>query len=155
MNNSPNIQIGLVANLFSRMMHFKQKGDIEIGHTHQFDHLTLLASGSLQVTVDGTSTCFTAPCMIYIHKDKVHELVSLEDNTVAYCIHALRENNENNENNTILDPQSVPNGVSISDLFRSNRVDRILASEKPNRDNLERLENYNRISAVTYKDSND
>lgn len=152
MNNSPDIQIGLVANLFSRMMHFKKKGDIETGHTHQFDHLTLLASGSLQVTVDGNSTTFIAPCMIYIHKDKIHELVSLENNTVAYCIHALRENNKND---TILDPESVPSGVTISDLFISKKVDCILASEKPDRDNLQRLEDYNRIPSVIYKDNND
>ena len=90
------------------MMHFEKVGDIEIGHTHQFDHLTLLASGKLQVTVDGKVTEFTAPQMIYIHKDKVHELVALMDNTVAYCIHALRDK----ENNEILDPSMIPDGVS-------------------------------------------
>ena len=105
---SPVVKLGCVANLFSRMMHFERVGDIEIGHTHQFDHLTLLASGKLQITVDGKATEFTAPQMIYIHKDKVHELVALMDNTVAYCIHALRDK----ENNEILDPSMIPDGVS-------------------------------------------
>lgn len=105
---SPVVHIGCVANLFSRMMHFQKAGDIEIGHTHQFDHLTLLAKGKLQVTVDGDVTEFTAPQMIYIRKDKVHELVALTDNTVAYCIHALRDK----DNNEILDPSMIPNGVS-------------------------------------------
>lgn len=105
--NSPRIQLGCVANLFSRMMHFKSAGDIEHGHTHAFDHLTLLATGSLRVTVEGKTTDFKAPHMIYIHKDKNHELVALEDNTVAYCIHALRDK----DSNEILDPSMIPAGV--------------------------------------------
>jgi quercetin dioxygenase-like cupin family protein len=104
----PEIKIGCVANLYSRMMHFKNAGDIEAGHTHQFDHLTLLAKGKIKVTVEGVATEFTAPHMIYIHKDKVHELEALTDQTVAYCIHALRDK----ETNEILDPSMIPAGVS-------------------------------------------
>ena len=104
----PEIKIGCVANLYSRMMHFKTAGDIEVGHTHQFDHLTLLAKGKLKVTVEGNVTEFTAPHMIYIHKDTVHELEALTDETVAYCIHALRDK----ETNEILDPSMIPAGVS-------------------------------------------
>lgn len=107
----PEVKIGCVANLYSRMMHFKHAGDTEIGHTHQFDHLTLLAKGRLQVTVEGKTSEFTAPQMIYIHADKVHELVALADDTVAYCIHALRTNEGN-----IIDPSMVPEGVDIRDI---------------------------------------
>lgn len=106
--NEPDIHIGCVANLYSRMMHFKSAGDVEAGHTHQFDHLTLLAKGKLKVTVDGVATKFTAPHMIYIHKDKIHELEALTDETVAYCIHALRDK----DTGEILDPAMIPTGVS-------------------------------------------
>lgn len=104
----PEIKIGCVANLYSRMMHFRKAGDVEVGHTHQFDHLTLLAKGKLKVTVEGNVSEFTAPHMIYIHKDKVHELEALTDGTVAYCIHALRDK----ETNEIIDPSMIPAGVS-------------------------------------------
>ena len=104
----PVIQLGCVANIFSRMMHFKRAGDIEVGHTHQFDHLTLLAKGKLKVTIEGASSEFTAPHMIWIHKDKVHELVALEDDTVAYCIHALRDK----DTAEIIDPAMIPAGVN-------------------------------------------
>jgi hypothetical protein len=107
--DQPHVQIGCVANLFSRQMHFKSAGDIEHGHTHPFDHLTLLASGSLRVTVNGKTTDFKAPHMIYIKAEYNHELVALEDNTVAYCIHALRKGNGVDD---IIDPASVPKGVS-------------------------------------------
>jgi quercetin dioxygenase-like cupin family protein len=106
--SQPIVHIGCVANLFSRMMRFEKAGDIEVGHTHQFDHLTLLAKGRLKVTVEGVATEFTAPHMIYIHKDKVHELEALTDETVAYCIHALRDE----DNNEILDPSMIPAGVN-------------------------------------------
>jgi quercetin dioxygenase-like cupin family protein len=89
------------------MMHFAKAGDIEMGHTHQFDHLTLLAKGKLKVTVEGTASEFTAPHMIYIHKDKRHELQALTDDTVAYCIHALRDK----DTGDILDPSMIPAGV--------------------------------------------
>jgi quercetin dioxygenase-like cupin family protein len=108
MTDAPHVKLGCVANLFSRMMHFKSAGDVEHGHTHSFDHLTLLATGSLRVTVEGKTTDFKAPHMIYIHKDKNHELVALEDNTVAYCIHALRDKSSDE----ILDPSMIPEGVN-------------------------------------------
>jgi len=112
----PSIKIGCVANLFSRMMVFENAGDKEMGHTHAFDHLTLLASGSLKVTVDGLESVFIAPHMIYIKADKNHELVAMEDNTVAYCIHALRDKNST-EN--ILDPSMIPEGVNPLSLAQS------------------------------------
>ena len=106
--NQPEINIGCVANLYSRMMHFKKAGDVEIGHTHQFDHLTLLAKGRLKVVVEGKESIFTAPQMIYIKADKVHELTALTDETVAYCIHALRDK----DTNDIIDPAMIPDGIS-------------------------------------------
>ena len=104
------VKIGCVANLYSRMMHFKNVGDTEHTHTHSFDHLTLLASGSVKCTVDDKDTIFKAPHMIYIHKDKMHRFTALEDNTVAYCIHAMRIGEKVED---IVDPTMIPDGVAI------------------------------------------
>jgi hypothetical protein len=103
--NRPEIVIGCVSNIYSRQMHFLKKGDIEHGHVHIYDHITLLASGSLKVTIEGVSTEFIAPYMIYIRKHKNHILEALEDNTVAYCIHALRNNDGSGD---IMDPDMIP-----------------------------------------------
>jgi hypothetical protein len=113
--NKPKVQLGCVANLFSRMMYFEKIGDKETGHAHCFDHLTLLAHGKLLVTVDGKSTEFTAPHMIYIQKEKLHELEALEDNTLAYCIHALRNGDGVGD---ILDPSMIPNGITGFDVAK-------------------------------------
>lgn len=107
----PEVKLGSVANLYCRMMYFKNVGDIEHGHTHAFDHLTLLAHGRLQVTVDGRVSEFEAPHMIYIKKDKMHELVALETNTVAYCIHAMRLGKDIDD---IIDPSMIPEGVEVN-----------------------------------------
>jgi len=93
-------------------MVFRSVGDVQRGHTHQFDHLTLLASGRLKVTVGGQSTEFKAPHMILIRQRKPHELVALEDNTVAFCIHALRTGDRVED---IIDPSMLPNGVNPLD----------------------------------------
>ena len=105
--NEPVINIGCCGNIFSRQMHFLKAGDIEYGHTHHFDHMTLLAKGSLEVTVDGKKSTFKAPQMIWIKSDKKHELVALEDDTVAYCIHGLRDLEVSGD---IVTPDMIPDG---------------------------------------------
>ena len=104
------VKIGCVANLYSRMMHFQKAGDTEHTHTHQFDHLTLLANGSVKCVVNDKETVFKAPHMIYIKKDAEHAFTALEDNTVAYCIHAMRIGERIED---IVDPSMIPEGVSV------------------------------------------
>lgn len=86
------VKVASVANIFVKLIYFEKAGDIMEGHTHNYDHLTLLAKGKVNVIVDGITTEFTAPNMIYINKDKVHTIVATVDETVVYCIHALRDN---------------------------------------------------------------
>jgi quercetin dioxygenase-like cupin family protein len=110
--NQPNVNIGCVKNLFVRQMHFANAGDSEQGHAHQFDHMTLLAKGRMSVRINDEVTEFTAPQMVYIKAELQHELVALSDNTVVYCIHALRE-----ESGDILDVEMVPKSRELYDLL--------------------------------------
>lgn len=103
--DTPEVHITCVGNVYSRQMHFKKAGDMEHGHSHCFDHVTLLAKGKLQLTALGTTTEFTAPHQIFIKADVMHELVALEDDTVAFCIHALRDMADPQ---TIVDPSMLP-----------------------------------------------
>jgi hypothetical protein len=88
-------------------MHFKNKGDVEYGHSHVFDHLSLLTSGSVRVFIDEVATDYVAPAMIVIAKSVTHVLEALEDNTVVYCIHALRTGEAIED---IIDPAMIPEG---------------------------------------------
>lgn len=82
--------ISCVANVFTRTMTFSEIGDVEPGHTHPFDHVTCLAYGGLDIEVDGETTHYDAPAMIFIRAGAVHQLTATAAGTVAMCVHALR-----------------------------------------------------------------
>lgn len=105
----PETKLVCVSNIWVRMMHFVKVGDRNEGHVHNFDHITLLSKGSVEVDVDGKKTVFNAPHMIYIAKGKRHFLTALEDDTIASCVHALRTGDREED---ILDPSMIPAGVS-------------------------------------------
>lgn len=103
----PENRFTCVSNLWLRQMYFEKAGDANEGHTHNYDHMTLLAHGSVRVHVEGKTTDFKAPQMVFIQRGKSHYIEALEDGTVAYCVHALRDN----ETGDILDPDQVPLGI--------------------------------------------
>lgn len=106
--DAPVTNLACVSNLWLRQMHFIKAGDANEGHVHNFDHITLLAKGSVEVDVEGNKTTFAAPHMIYITAGKRHFITALEDDTLAYCVHALRTGEREED---ILDPAMIPAGV--------------------------------------------
>jgi quercetin dioxygenase-like cupin family protein len=103
----PEQKITAVSNLWLRQMVFKNRGDANEGHKHNYDHVTLLTNGSVRVHVEGQTSDFIAPQIIYIKEGKSHFIEALEDNTIAFCVHALRDN----ETGDILDQSQVPLGI--------------------------------------------
>lgn len=106
---SPINKMSAAANLWIRQMYFENAGDKNEPHEHTFDHMTLLAHGSIKVTVDSVSTEFKAPHIIWVAKGKKHYIEALEAGTVAYCVHALK--NKESADSEILSPEQIPNGV--------------------------------------------
>jgi quercetin dioxygenase-like cupin family protein len=86
----PTPRIGVVSNVFVRQMEFAKAGDVEAGHKHAYDHMTLLAKGAIRIRIGDDVSEFKAPMLILIRADQEHELTALEDETVAYCVHGLR-----------------------------------------------------------------
>ena len=101
--------ISCVSNVFIRQMLFEKNGDADKGHAHVFDHQTLLARGSIKAVVDGQTSYFTAPQIIFIKAEILHEFTAMEDNTLCYCIHALRDGDDVCD---IIDPAGVPQGIN-------------------------------------------
>lgn len=129
-NGDSEIQITCVSNLYFKRMHFKKAGDIEHGHSHPFDHVSFLSSGSAKVTVSDISKIFYAPQVIFIKKDLRHEIEALEDNTEVTCIHAIR-NGERVED--IIDPESYvipPGQKGIEKIQEDNLIKYIATSPK-------------------------
>lgn len=87
--------LGYFGNIWVRSHTLVKAGDSNgEGHTHHFDHVTLVMSGSVKVEVVGHEPkVFTAPNFIVIDKDKKHKFTALEDNTVYFCVFALRDIN--------------------------------------------------------------
>ena len=114
MSDHPEISVSCVSSVYVRQMHFAKAGDVEQGHSHQFDHQTLLAKGSLKIVLEGVETVYQAPHIIFIRKDHRHELTALEDDTLCYCIHALRDGNDVCD---IIPPEAIPMGAGSAEAF--------------------------------------
>lgn len=59
-------------------------------HVHKHDHLSVLISGEVIVSVDGVQTYYAAPVVLTIAAGKEHEVVSII-NSVWLCIHSTDE----------------------------------------------------------------
>jgi len=59
-------------------------------HMHNYDHLSILGKGEVEVEVDGITTHYTAPACILIKAGAVHGLFALSDST-WFCAHAAEE----------------------------------------------------------------
>ena len=86
-------QMGYFGNIWVRSHTFAKAGDTNGGgHKHNFDHVTLLAVGSVLVEVDGQETKeFHGPTFIVIDKDHRHKFTALSDGVVYYCVFAMRD----------------------------------------------------------------
>lgn len=114
------VKITCVSNVYTRMMHFEKSGVKELGHKHYYDHAMLLASGSMKVSVYDPDkkeyhpeVDYKAPSMVFIRKGLIHQLEALEDNTVAFCVHALKDEDEQ-----IIDPSMIPVPSSLIETIQ-------------------------------------
>jgi quercetin dioxygenase-like cupin family protein len=64
-------------------------------HAHAHEHMSMLARGAVQVWKDGVFMGdFHAPDGIVIAAHCKHKFLSLEDNTLIYCIHNVSRTGE-------------------------------------------------------------
>lgn len=104
MSEFADVNLSQVDGIWIKQMSFPRAGMIAQTHAHTFDHQTLVARGRLRVTVGEDVADYTAPQIIVIQRSAPHRLEALEDETVAYCIHQVRED------------VSVVEGISDDDL---------------------------------------
>ncbi len=90
---SIDIDLGVVhhfsAGVYAKQMHLPS-GHYAVTHAHTYDHLSILASGRVLVTVDGVEQEYKAPACLCIQAGKHHNIVALED-SVWFCVHATDE----------------------------------------------------------------
>lgn len=90
-------------NVFIRPMILAKAGDVVQGHAHNFDHTTIVFSGSVRIeakTPDGREIdrVFKSPrpdwaggSHALIKAEVAHKITALEDNTIAWCVYAHRD----------------------------------------------------------------
>lgn len=65
-------------------------GSLILKHTHEFNHLSILAHGKVAVMMDDDVEIVKAPACIEIKAGVTHGVKALED-CVWFCIHATNE----------------------------------------------------------------
>lgn len=75
--------------VYAKQMRLK-KGEVATTHAHKYDHLSILASGSAKLNIDGLGSFITGPAAIHIPAGKHHMIEAITD-LCWFCIHATDE----------------------------------------------------------------
>jgi len=81
-------------------------GFVLVQHVHKHDHLSILASGSVEMAVDGVKSTIHAPACLTIAAGKHHGIKSITD-VVWYCVHATDCTDENGVDEVLIEPDNV------------------------------------------------
>ncbi len=104
----PIAKVGLTRNIFVRELHFENEGDEEPECKYKFKYLSLLVKGRLKTIVDDSMYFdHTAPHMLFSDSGKKQKLIALEDDTVIYNIHVIRDIDVG-DGDEIMEENSVP-----------------------------------------------
>lgn len=83
-----NVESKKSAGVYVRKIYFPKIGDILNGHVHYYDHVTVVLSGAVRITVAGEEPVEArAINMVEVKAGKVHTLTALEDDTIVACVH--------------------------------------------------------------------
>lgn len=77
------------------------KDTILTQHVHPFDHLSILASGTVSLKVDDDIRIITGPACLTIAAGKAHAVTAITD-AVWFCIHAISDENPETVDASIL-----------------------------------------------------
>jgi quercetin dioxygenase-like cupin family protein len=85
---------------------FIPAGSLIVQHKHTYDHLSIVAQGTVRVLIDDEVKEFTAPYCINIEKDKNHSVLAVTD-CVWYCIHGTSETDETKIDEVLIKKEGV------------------------------------------------
>jgi hypothetical protein len=101
--NVPVVKIALTKNVICREIHFKKAGDKEPRHNYAYDFNIITAKGAIKITRGHESGLVESPQMTYVYAGVMDEIEAVEDDTLIFAIHILRE-----EDGTYAMPDDVP-----------------------------------------------
>ncbi len=85
----------VIDGVYTKVFRASKAGTILGQHSHAYDHGTLVANGALRVFLDGREAGdYGAGEMVLVVAGRKHVFLTLEDDTVAACIHNVRSAEE-------------------------------------------------------------
>ena len=113
----------MIKHHFSDGMYAKEafipSGQILVQHRHKFDHLSILAVGSVELAVDGVVTVLHAPACLTLKANTHHGVKSLTD-VVWYCIHATDCTDEENIDDVLILNVHVKEARQLATCLKEN-----------------------------------
>ena len=111
----------MIKHYFSSGIYAKESripaGHILVQHSHKHDHLSILASGSVEIVVDGKTSVIDAPACFTIEANKHHGVKTLTD-AVWYCIHATDCTDENEIDDTLIQPADMKEFANVMQILK-------------------------------------
>ncbi len=84
----PKVEIHMADGIFIKQIWVRNSRTFVPQHVHAYDHTTMIARGSVYVWTDGKlDRRYEAPTGLLIKAGIAHTFLTLEDDTVLYCIH--------------------------------------------------------------------
>lgn len=82
-------------NIYIRANKLEKAGDVTNGHTHNFDHTTIVFKGGIHVKAELPNgkvieRDFYAPSHCLIKAEVKHTITALQDNTEYWCVYSHR-----------------------------------------------------------------
>lgn len=106
---------------FSSGMYAKETripaGYVLVQHAHKHDHLSILASGSVEMAVDGVKSIVHAPACLTIAAGKHHGIKSITD-VVWYCVHATDCTDENNIDEVLIEAGNIDEMKELAESLK-------------------------------------
>lgn len=89
------VEIKMADGIFVKSMHCHERLTLIPQHAHSYDHLSMLARGRVMVWKDDECLGeFVAPVGIFIAARAKHKFITLEPDTLIYCIHNIKDAEE-------------------------------------------------------------
>lgn len=89
------IEFHAVDGIFIKSMGLRDAGMLVPQHSHAYAHISMLAKGAVRVWRDDQCLGdFKAPQAIFVQANAKHTFLSLEPDTLIYCIHNISRTGE-------------------------------------------------------------
>jgi quercetin dioxygenase-like cupin family protein len=82
-----------------------EAGEILVQHKHNFDHLSILAAGTVELLVDGVRSVLTGPVELTIEAGKHHGVKALTAG-LWYCLHSTDCTDPDDIDHEVIAPDS-------------------------------------------------